>query len=264
MTYDEYTKLNIDIKEGILTIAISNPAGKNCIDAVLHHELARVFQKISLDDSVRVVVITGDPEGRAFCAGGDLKWMRDDINTAEDLAEMVRDGAAIVNSLLEIRQPVIAMINGHAVGLGATIALLADVSFMSAKAVISDPHVNVGIVAGDGGALLWPLLIGPNRAKEFLMTGDPINAEQAANIGLVNHCVDADALEETAMTFAKRLATGPRMAIELTKKSVNLMLKQLGTQLVPASLALETITFTTADHKEAVRAFLAKETPKFS
>ncbi len=123
--------------------------------------------------------------------------------------------------------------------------------------------MKIGVVAGDGGAAIWPLLIGPNRAKEFLMTGDAISAEEAATIGLINHAVSPEELEEKTYAFAKRMAEGPRLAIELTKRSVNIFLQQMTTSTVTASLALEGLTFASADHREAVRAFMAKEEPQF-
>jgi enoyl-CoA hydratase len=161
-------------------------------------------------------------------------------------------------------QPVLAMINGAAIGLGATLALFADISFIDEAAKIADPHVSVGVAAGDGGAVIWPLLIGPNRAKEFLMTGDALTGREAAALGLVNHAVPAAELEARTYALAQRLATGPRLAIEFTKRAVNLYLRQVLNQVIDASIGLEGINFRTADHAEAVRAFLAKERPVFA
>lgn len=262
--YEGYTRLKFHRDGVILTIELSNPAARNAVDAPMHAELARVFQEVALDDQTRVVVLTGDPAGKAFCAGGDLKWIEAVGGDGPRFAKVLREGHDIVKSMVETPQPIISCVNGHAMGLGATIALTADISFMDKTARIADPHVSIGVVAGDGGAVMWPLLIGPNRAKEFLMTGDALTGEQAAAIGLVNHAEDAAALADAAYAFARKLAGGPQLAIQFTKRSVNLYVNMVVNQVLNGSLALEGLTFASDDHREALRAFFAKERPKFS
>jgi enoyl-CoA hydratase len=129
--------------------------------------------------------------------------------------------------------------------------------------VIADPHVKIGVAAGDGGSIIWPLLLGHNKAKEFLMTGDALTGAQAEAIGLVNHAVPPEELEAVTYKMAQRLASGARLAIELTKRSVNMHLERTMAGMLEASLALEGLTFNTTDHNEAVRAFFAKEKPQF-
>ena len=262
--YQDYTRIKFDRQDTILTVTLSNPESRNSVDEALHHELGRAFREIARDKQTRVVVLTGDPAGKAFCAGGDIEWLKDHASTGEGLAEVVQEGVEIVNSLMAISQPVVSMINGHAIGLGCTIALLCDVQFMAEDARIADPHVGLGVVAGDGGAVIWPLLIGPNRAKEFLMTGDALTGKEAQQIGLVNHAVPADELADRTYAFARRLAGGPRLAIQFTKRSVNLVVQQLADRVLTASVGLEGITFNTADHREAIRAFQAKEKPNWN
>jgi enoyl-CoA hydratase len=155
------------------------------------------------------------------------------------------------------------MVNGHALGIGATLALFCDVVYMSSAAKIGDPHVQAGIVAGDGGCVLWPMLLGINRAKEYLMTGDLLSAEDADRMGLVNHVVAPDALDDAGMAMARRLAAGPTHAIQFNKRVVNKMLEDQVSRLYDLSLALECVTFETADHREAVDAFLNKREPTF-
>lgn len=217
-----------------------------------------------MDETIGAIVLTGDPAGRAFCAGGDLDWIKvlSDGN-GDDYSKVLREGVEVLRALIDARQPVISMINGAAMGLGATLGLFADVSFMDEAAKIADSHVSVGVAAGDGGAIIWPLLIGPNRAKEYLMTGDPLTGKQAAEIGLVNYAVPAAELAARTYAFAERMANGPRLGIEMTKRSVNLYLRMILNQVIDASLGLEGLTFRTANHAEAVRAFKAKETPNF-
>jgi len=169
----------------------------------------------------------------------------------------------IIHSLLDIEKPVISKINGHAVGLGASIALLCDVSFMSTDAKIGDPHVRIGLVAGDGGAAIWPQLVGFNRAKEYLMTGDLIDAQEAERIGLVNHAVAPDQLDAAVDKFCDRLANGSTRAIRWTKVAVNVELKRITQAAMDTGMTYETITASLPDHAEGVKAFKEKRKPVF-
>jgi enoyl-CoA hydratase len=166
--------------------------------------------------------------------------------------------------MLDCPKPIIAKVNGAAVGLGATIALLCDVIFAAPTAKIGDPHVKVGFTAGDGGAVIWPHLIGHARAKEYLMTGRLLTAEEAEKIGLINHVVPAAELDRTVEEFAQELLKGPMRAIQWTKLSVNIGLKQLAHAVMDASVAYEALSNVTADHREAVRAMREKRTPQFA
>lgn len=261
--YGTYETLTFEKRGSILTVFLTNPASRNAVNQKMHEELSRVFSDIARDRDVRVVVLRGAPEGRAFCAGGDLHWLQQEARTPEGYSEILRQGVEIVRSMTALPQPIVAMVDGPAIGLGATIALFADICLMAEDAKIADPHVGVGVVAGDGGAVIWPLLVGPNRAKEFLMTGDALTGAEAERIGLINHAYPRERLEEETYRLAERLAKGPRLAIELTKRSVNLFVSQVMNTVLTASLAMEGITFQTADHREAVRAFFAKEPPRF-
>ncbi len=260
----KYQRLILERKGGILTIKLSSPTKRNAVDAAMHEELPQALREAALDRTIGAIVLTGDPAGRAFCAGGDLEWIKIlSDGTGDDYSKVMREGVDVLRALVDAPQPVIAMVNGAAMGLGATLALFADVSFMDEAAKIADSHVSIGVAAGDGGAVIWPLLIGPNRAKEFLMTGDPLTGAQAAALGLVNHAVPAAELEARTYAFAERLANGPRLGIEMTKRSVNLYLRMILNQVIDASLGMEGLTFRTANHEEAVRAFKAKEKPNF-
>ena len=160
-------------------------------------------------------------------------------------------------------QPIIAAVNGDAVGLGATVALFCDVIIASETARIGDPHVRVGLVAGDGGAIIWPALVGVAKAKEFLMTGDLIPAREAERIGLVNKVVLPGEVLSSATDMARRLASGATWAIRWTKFSINKQLRAQMNMILDTSLALESLTFLSEDHKEAVAAFLEKRRPNF-
>ena len=174
------------------------------VDHVMHEELAQVFTDIQNDDETEIAVLTGT--GRAFCAGGDLKEMEDSAQRGKPLLLRRPDAKRIVFSMLDLEKPLIARINGHAMGLGATIALLCDVTFMADAARIGDPHVKAGVAAGDGGAVIWPQLVGYARAKEYLMTGRPLTAQEAERIGLVNHVVTTADLDEACLLYTSDAA----------------------------------------------------------
>lgn len=262
MNFTDYKTLLFTRRGRVHEITMNRPDKLNAVDEVMHAELARVFVEASNDPDCDIVVLTG--AGRAFSAGGDIDWMQRMIDDPASFEKTAREGKQIVFSLLDCEKPVIAKLNGHATGLGATIALFCDVIFASEKAKIGDPHVCVGFVAGDGGAVIWPQLIGYARAKEFLMTGDLMTADEAAKIGLINHAVPAADLDARVAEFADRLAAGATKAIRWSKMSTNIGLKQLAHSIMDASLAYEAMSNVTADHQEAVNAFREKRAPKFT
>jgi enoyl-CoA hydratase len=262
--YYGFETIATSLDDGILRVALNRPDRLNALDRPMHKELRSLYEKIAHDVDVRVVVVTDN--GRAFCVGADFQQMRDNLAAGDypdGRPDMLGDGADIARGILRVRQPMIAMVNGHALGIGATLALFCDVVYMSSTARIGDPHVQAGLVAGDGGCVLWPMLLGINRAKEYLMTGDLLSADDAERMGLVNHVVAPEALEETGMAMAKRLAAGPMHAIQFNKRLVNKILEDQVSRLYDLSLAFECVTFETADHREAVDAFLNKRDATF-
>jgi enoyl-CoA hydratase len=260
MGYERYRSLAIERRGKLLVISFNRPDALNTITAELHRELSEIFADVARDTDAAAVVLTG--KGRAFSAGGDLHWFQS--MTPSELDALFVEARKIIIDFLEVEQPIIAAVNGPATGLGATLALFSDVIFASEAARIGDPHVRIGVVAGDGGAIIWPWLVGAARAKEFLMTGDLLTAEEAHRIGLVNHVVAADDLMPKAFALADRLANGPMQAIRGTKVSVNKILRETVNLVLDTSLALEKLCFTTQDHKEAIDAFLEKREPKFT
>lgn len=243
----------------VLTLILNRPDTLNAVNAATHGELTRIFDDAADDADSDVVVLTG--AGRAFSSGGDIPWMQTMIDGG--FGQTAREAKRIIMSLLDCDKPVIAKVNGHATGFGATLALFCDVIFAAESARIGDPHVNVGFTAGDGGAVIWPQLIGYARAKEYLMTGDLMTATEAARIGLINHAVPAGELDARVDAFADRLASGAPVAIRTTKASVNIGLKQLAATVMDACLAHETLSNATADHQEAVNAFREGRKPIF-
>ncbi|MGI8549403.1 MAG: enoyl-CoA hydratase/isomerase family protein [Dehalococcoidia bacterium] len=246
---------------GILKLTINNPESLNAIAPPIHTELAQIWVDIAADTETRCVLLTG--AGRAFSAGGDVKNMQQSWGN-RDIAHVMREAKQIIDRMLDTPQPIIAMVNGHAVGLGATLALTCDIVIAAEHAKIGDRHVNVGLVAGDGGALIWPLLIGPQRAKQYLMTGDLIAASDAAAMGLINQAVKAEELESTALALARRLVALPPLAVQWTKLSINKTLKLVSNAAFETSLAYEGASMMSKDHLEAVTAFIEHRTPTFS
>ncbi len=258
MNYENYRALKFQRAGRVLTVTLNQPESLNAVSAVLHTELSRVFADIAQDKTVDAIVLTG--EGRAFSAGGDLSWFHG--MSQEDLDRLFVEARKIIIDILELPQPLITAINGLAVGLGCTLALFGDVIFAADNAKLSDPHVLIGVTAGDGGSVIWPLLAGPARAKRYLMTGDSLTAAEAERIGLVTDVVPADELVERAQALAHRLATGSQIAIRSTKASVNKILRDAVNLVLDTSLALEKECFTTQFHKDAIAAFLARSTTR--
>ena len=246
---------------GIAIVTLSRPERLNAVSPEMHHDLQELFSKIDADEDTNLVVLTG--AGRGFCAGGDTKTMATrHANSTEPLRVYSR-GRHLIAGMLAVEKPLIAMVNGPAAGLGATIALFCDVVFMSERATIGDRHVNVGLVAGDGGAVIWPMLVGPLKAKELLMTGRMLDGVEAAELGLVNRAVPADALVAETLAFAKKVAAQPPYAVRATKASINRYVHLVNSHVLDASLAWERISMRTEDHQEALRAHADKRTGEY-
>jgi enoyl-CoA hydratase len=259
--YEHYTMLRFARRANILTITMDNPP-LNAADAALHDELTRVFDDVATDHACDVLVLTG--AGRAFSAGGDLMGM---LRATEDAAfrhHMTARAPHLLRSMLALDKPTIARVHGHAMGLGATLALLCDIVFMAEEARIADPHVNVGLSAGDGGSLIWPHLIGYARARHHLLTGESLTGAEAERIGLIHKALPLAELDVAVDAYADRLANGPQLALRATKRSINMALCAQAATAADAHLGLELMTMSSADHREAVAALLEKRPAKFA
>jgi enoyl-CoA hydratase len=246
----------------ILTITLNRPELRNATNNLMEQELCRALNDANHDPDVRVLIVTG--AGQAFCAGGDFEYIRQNQAEPSKSWDAGLRGRQIIFTLLDCVKPIIAKINGHAIGFGATLALFCDVTFAASNAKIGDPHVAIGLVAGDGGSVIWPQLVGYARAKEHLFTGEPLLAPEAARIGLINHAVAAEELDQAVAAFASKLASMPARALQWTKASVNIGLKQLAHSIMDASIAYELLSVTTADHCEAMAALREKRKPNFT
>jgi len=257
LSQENYRAILIEKRDnGVAIATLNRPEKRNAVDDTLHEELSRLSTDTDDDPEVKVLVITG--AGRGFCAGGDFS------GGLTPNAHMFRVARRIVDNLLDCSKPVITAVNGHAMGLGATLALLGDVVIAARSAQFADTHASMGIAAGDGGQVIWPLLAGVNRAKYYLMTGERLSAEEAERLGLVSFVVDDDQLIDRALRVANRLAAGAGQAIAASKVPINRYIKMVSNVVLPLSLKLEESTMQTEDFREAVIAFLDKRAPKFT
>ena len=259
--YSDYRHIAASRRGRILTLTLDNPP-LNAVNRALHDELSYIFQDVARDDGCDIVVLTG--AGRAFSAGADLEEMKRATEDAALRSALMSRAPHIVHAMLALDKPVIARVNGHAMGLGATLALLCDVVIAADTARIADPHVGIGLSAGDGGALIWPHLIGYARARHHLLTGEPLTATEAAAIGLIHKAVPPDALDDAVNAYADRLAGGAILAIRATKRSINMALCRDAIASAEAHIGLEALTMASSDHREAVMAFLEKRPPVFT
>jgi enoyl-CoA hydratase len=211
--------VKVEIEEGIALVTLDRPERRNAVNAAMHRGLEIVFHELSHHPDARVVVLTG--AGDSFCAGGDTK----DYGGSASALEMMRN-RDLPWAMAHCEAPIVAAVNGAARGLGASIALMCDVCYLADTASIGDVHTQWGLPAGDGGQVIWPLLVGPNLAKEYLMRGVAIDAREAERIHLVNRVFPAAELMEQALACAREIAARPPTGVRWTKLAVNKMVVQ--------------------------------------
>ncbi|MGD0242511.1 MAG: enoyl-CoA hydratase/isomerase family protein [Streptosporangiaceae bacterium] len=237
-------------------IELNRPEQRNAASEALHTALAGVWDRVAADDEVRAVVLTG--RGRAFSAGGDFHVMTRVQRDQEFRAQNIDEARRIITGMVRCPVPVIAAVNGPAVGLGCSLALLSDLVLMAEGAYLADPHVQVGLVAGDGGAMVLPLIVGLARARELLFLGDRVSATEAVRLGLANRVVPRDKLLDEAMELARRLAALPAAALRGTKRAVNLHLEQAMATVMETALAAERDSMASPEHAAIVAGLIAK------
>jgi enoyl-CoA hydratase len=249
----------------IFIVSINRPGRMNAVDPETHRQIGRIWHVLDRDPDCRVIIFTG--AGRAFCAGMDYK--REQNGNAGDApiryrSLRARPGASkILDNILEVEKPIVTMINGPAMGMGFILALMGDITVASTEAKMGDTHINIGVTPGDGGILLLPLLLGMNRAKELLMTGDVITGEQAERMGVVNHAVPPGELRAFTLALAAKLASKAPYAMKTTKASLNMILRRRALDVMDLSHLYEQLTMRTEDHREGVKAMAEKRKPKF-
>ncbi|WNG84325.1 enoyl-CoA hydratase/isomerase family protein [Mycobacterium sp. ITM-2016-00316] len=250
--YDMPKEIQVEADGPLRLITLNRPEELNAVNDDLHVGLARLWSRLSLDRTARAAVITG--AGKAFSAGGDFNYIKQISEDADLRAKTIADGREIVIGMARCRIPVIAAVNGPAVGLGCSVVALSDIVYMAEKAFLADPHVQVGLVAADGGPLIWPMQMSILQAKEYALTGARIPAAKAVELGLANHVV-ADPLTE-AIAAAKKILDLPQKAVESTKRILNIQLERQVMMTLDYATTAEELTFGTDELKANVARLL--------
>lgn len=255
----EYTKLIIEKQEDICIVKINNPQAMNALNSTVLSELDCAFSQIESDQTIKVVILTG--EGRAFVAGADISQMST-MSAAEGKA-FGEQGAAVFRKIEQLKVPVIAAVNGFALGGGCELAMACDIRIASAKAKFGQPEVGLGITPGFSGTQRLPRLVGMGVAKELIYTADIIGADEAYRIGLVNKVAEPEALMDLAIEMAKKIASKAPIAVRYSKEAIN-----RGCQVdIDTAIAIEAnlfgLCFASEDQKEGMSSFLNKKAPEF-
>ncbi|PTR23797.1 enoyl-CoA hydratase/isomerase family protein [Pseudomonas sp. GV085] len=263
--YGRFHSILAELRDHVLVLTLNRPERLNAVGADMHEGLEAILADLRHDTSVRAVVLQG--AGRAFCVGGDVKAFAEtpaiEQTPCEAMALVTRGAGNLIERFLDVPQPIIAAVQGYAMGLGATLALLCDVVLIADDAQIADTHVPMGLVAGDGGALAWPLGMPLGAAKYYLMTGERLSGSEAVRLGLALRAMPATELHDQALQMAERMAALPPLALQGTKRALNQILRQRSQLVTDLGLQLEAATFLSADHKEASSAFAQKRQPVF-
>lgn len=248
--------------DGVCEISLIRPKLLNRFDNEAQIELAAVLEDLAKDDDVRAIVLGST--GKAFSAGGDFALMQAAHDDADARRETVEAGLRLVRSFIELPQPIIAAVQGPAIGLGATVALMCDIVVAARSAKLADTHVKVGLVAGDGGCLVWPQAAGMLRARRYLLTGDALDATTAHQFGMVTDLVDEpDEVLPCAHEIATRIAALAPLAVQGTKRALNHVSSLRAAEVVELAFELEERTLTSDDLLEGIAAFKENRAANF-
>jgi len=258
----DFDTLRLERAGDVATLTLCRPELLNRVDQLAHRELMLAFRELQEMSGLRAVLFAA--EGRVFSAGGDFDFMRQANADLKVRVEMIQEAQQVVQAMLDVSPPIVVALHGDAIGLGATLVLAADAVVTHAAVRIADPHVAIGLVAGDGGCLVWPQAIGMMRAKRHLLTGDPITGDDAYRAGLVSDLVERDAVADAARALVERLAALPPLAVQGTKRALNEVLRHRFAEVMPISLAHELTSLGSDDLREAIAAFKERRTPTYA
>jgi enoyl-CoA hydratase len=245
--------LVVERRGRVAVLTLNKPDQLNAVDDVLHRRLRRVWDVLAADETVGAAVLTG--AGRAFSAGGSIDHLQRLHDDPAHRRESIREAERLARAMISCEVPVVAAVNGPAVGLGASLAVLCDLVVMSEESYLCDPHVSNGVVAGDGGPVVWPLLTSLVRAKEYLLLCDRVPAHECERIGLANRVVPREDVLDTALALAERLAAQPSRALRDTKRALNLHLQDSANRVLDFALAAEGESFASDDVLNAIKRF---------
>ncbi|CAJ1500434.1 enoyl-CoA hydratase/isomerase family protein [[Mycobacterium] burgundiense] len=255
-----YTQLEphvlVESHDSVRVLTLNAPDRYNSVDDDMHQALITAWRLLEADEDAGAAVITG--AGSAFSAGGDMTHLRKVHDDPVLRRRTIRSAERLIRAAISCELPVVAAVNGPAVGVGATLALLSDLVVIADDTYISDPHVSVGVVAGDGGASLWPSYMSMMRAKEHLLLGTRVSAEECLLLGLANRVVPPSEVYTVALELGARLASQPRQAIRDTKRALNLHLRQAVDRTIDFALAAEGESMAGDDVMATVERFTAR------
>jgi 2-(1,2-epoxy-1,2-dihydrophenyl)acetyl-CoA isomerase len=263
------TFANFEKSGRIATVTLNRAESRNAIATLEDcQDLVAAFTRASDDPEIVALVLTG--AGQAFCSGGDLKAIREGTGigprkpAVETRANYRRGVQSVMRALADMEIATIAAINGSAIGLGLDIAAICDMRVMGASVKVASSFVKVGLVPGDGGAWVLTQLLGPARAAEMVLTGDQIGAEEALRLGLINKIAADGAVLADAHALAERVAVNPPRAVRMSKRLLRQAREGTYADVLELSSAFQALAHETADHKEAVNAFVEKRAPRFT
>lgn len=255
----EFKNLIWEKNEGICTIKINNPKSLNALNIEVLKDLDKAFDLAASDEEVSVIVLTG--EGKAFVAGADIAYMKE--LSVEEAKEFSEYGAKIFRKIETLNKTVIAAVNGFALGGGCELAMACDMRIASEKAKFGQPEVGLGITPGFSGTQRLPRLIGLGRAKELILTGNHIDAEEAYRIGLVNKVTNKESLMEETYALAKKILSNSKAAVRYAKEAMNRGIETDIETGIGIEVNLFGLCFAHEDQKEGMGAFLEKRRPNF-